>query len=966
LIKKHVVIFFFFVSLHLIGQQNYIQYTVKDGLPQMQCTKIIQDQKGYIWIGTKWGLSKYDGIAFKNYFINNGLADSSIIDVKEGENGNIWVLTSNGLSVIVNDQIKYFPAPEGLLFKDDNIVVKGENIWIIEGYYNQKVIKFHNGTYKEKFTASKGSLSGLSFDKQNDKIVFTEVNNLGSKTYSFKNNSLKAESQIKGRKLIFNYRNNLAIKSTSKEAIIYKLSQKDTIQLLKFDKRVDIIKRVNDSTILFSTTKFASKMPVHFLINNKLKESPNYFDQINDLLQDNEGNTWVASEAGLYKITPFYNYTKKDNMPSYVWSVQEDRSNNIWFASYNNDNLFYLNENSIKKYPKDFLKTRFYMGGLQTRNGNNYFTTSNGVVVYDGNSISDLDLPENEAVLSIFEDSANSKLYFGSYRGLYIKDKFGNYLQNKNFVKGKEELILKIVKNKKNELWFVTKKSFGKINQFGEITYKNEKINSGLSIHADERGNLWIGTKNGFYFYDYKNIIKIHHAELNKMIGSVIKADENHIVYGGLRGIGMLNLEEFYQTYENLKNSNPLKIDAENFVSYYSNSHGFLGEEVGQNGMFKDSKNRVWVPTNSNVVMFNPKDLKKDAKPPNVYITKMEFSSDNINWKEFNNDKLLYNTSNNVRINYIGISYSSSKETNYKHRLKGFSDEWMNITKDRNVTYTNLKPGNYTFELKAKKSNGNWTESAVKNSFEVKAAFWQTFWFQTICVILVIGVLYQINTFLYNQRKRKVALHERLNKLQIKAIQSQLYPHLLFNAASATGSVIYKENKERAYDFVVKLSQLMRRALVDNNKPYKSLQEELEFVKTYLELQKIRFYDRFDYLIDVDVSINMELKVPQMVIQTYVENAMKHGLEPLKKGGVLKIILKGNQKNITIIIEDNGVGIVAAKKNAKFGTQSGIKIMNEIYEIHNINSLPKISAKLIDLYKLKKEGTKVIIHLKLE
>lgn len=932
----------------------------------MQCTKIIQDHKGYIWIGTKWGLSKYDGILFKNYFINNGLTDSNIIDIKEGENGDIWALTSNGLSVIRNDEIKYFPAPKGLLFKDDNLVVNGENIWVIEGYYNQKIIKFHNGIFEEKYTAAKGNLAGLSFDKQKNKIVFTEVNNLGSKLYSFNNNTMSLESQITGSKLIFNYRNSLAIKSTNKETIIYKLSQKDTTQVLNFDKRVDIIKRVNDSTILFSTTKFASQMPVHILVNDKLFKKPNYFDQINDLLQDNEGNTWVASETGLYKITPFYNYTEKDNMPNYVWSVQEDRSNNIWFASFNNDNLFYLNEDKVKKYPKDFLTTRFYMGGLQMANGNNYFTTSNGVFVYDGNSISDLDLPENEAVLSIFEDSANSKLYFGSYKGLFIKDKFGNYLHNKNFIKGKEELILKIVKNKKNELWFITKKSFGTINQFGELTYKNEEINSGLSIYADERGNLWIGTKNGFYFYDYKNIINIHHAELNKMIGSVIKADNNHIVYGGLRGIGMLNLEEFYQTYEKLENTNSVKIDAENFVSYYSNSHGFLGEEVGQNGMFKDSKDRVWVPTNSNVVMFNPKDLKKDVNAPKVYITKMESSSDNINWTEFNVEKLLNNTSNNVRVNYVGISYSSSKETKYKYRLMGFSDKWMNVTKNRNVTFTNLNPGNYTFELKAKKSNGNWTVNAIKNSFEVKAAFWQTFWFQTICILLVIGFLYQIITFIYNQRKRKVALHERLNKLQIKAIQSQLYPHLLFNAASATGSVIYKENKERAYDFVVKLSQLMRRALVDNNKPYKSLQEELEFVKNYLELQKIRFYDRFDYLIDVDDSINMEIKIPQMVIQTYVENAIKHGLEPLKKGGLLKITFKGNQKNIIIIVEDNGVGVIAAKKNAKFGTQSGLKIMNEIYEIHNENSLPKISVKLIDLYKLKKEGTKVIIDLKLE
>ena len=931
----------------------------------MQCTKIIQDSKGYIWIGTKWGLSKYDGILFKNYFINNGLSDSNIIDIKEGQNDDIWVLTANGLSVIKNEQIEYFPAPKEVLFKDDNLIVNGKSAWIIEGYYNKKIFKFKDGEYIEKHSSVNGYFSGLSLDTLNNKIVFTEVINSGSKLYSFKDSSLKLEDKTNGGKFVFNYKNKLAIKSKSRETVLYNLRQKDTTQLLKIDKRIDIIKRVNDSTVIFSTSKFASKMPVHILVNNTLKKKPNYFDQINDLLQDNEGNIWVATEAGLYKITPFYNYTKKDNMPDYVWSVQEDKFNNIWFASFNNDNLFYLKEDKIKKHPKNFTTTRFYMGGLKAKNNKNYFTTSNGVVVYDGNKFSDFDLPDNEAVLSVFENSINSKLYFGSYKGLFVKDKLGNYFHNKNFVKGKEELVLKIAKNKKNELWFITKKSFGKINEFGEITFKSEKIKNGLSIYADDKGNLWIGTMNGFYFYDYKNVIKINHQELQQMIGSVIKADENHIVYGGLRGIGMLNLEKFYQAYEKLIASNPVKINAENFVSYYSSSHGFLGEEVGQNGMFKDSKNRVWIPTNSNVVMFNPKDLNKNVKAENIYITKIESSSDNINWTKFSSNKVSP-TFNNVRINYVSISYSSPEETKYKYRLKGLSDKWMSVTKNRNVTFTNLKPGNYTFELKAKKSNGNWSEKSIKNSFEIKAALWQKIWFQTLCIILSISILYLIIVFIYNQKKRKEALLERLNKLQIKAIQSQLYPHLLFNAASATGSVIYKEKKEKAYDFVVKLSQLMRRALVDNNKPYKSLQDELEFVKNYLELQKIRFYDRFDYQIIVDNNINMELKIPQMLIQTYVENAIKHGLEPLKKGGLLKITFEGNSNNIKIIVEDNGIGINAAKKNAKFGTQSGLKIMNEIYEIHNKNSFPKIRVDLLDLYKLKSKGTKVVIDLKAE
>lgn len=964
--KKYFTTFFILINLSLYSQVNYIQYSVKDGLPQMQCMKIMQDSKGYIWIGTKGGISKYNGIAFENFFIDDGLPDSQIIDIKEDKNGTIWILTQNGLSSFKDHQITHFPVQKNLLFKDDKIVIDNTGngtIWIIEGYYKKRLIKFREGTYQVKFTSEKGQLRGLSFDDQNKKLIFTELSSKGSKLYSYQHNTLQLEYQLKGNQFLLNYENKLAIKSKNKSTTIYKLTNNDTLKLFKFDQNIQIIKRLNDSTIVFSSSKFDTKMPVHILRNNRLLKTSNYFDQINDLLQDSEGNIWVATETGLFKIVPFYNYSENDSMPDYVWSIQEDKHNKIWFASYSSDHLYYLKNDSICKYPKTFSNGYFYVGGIQSKKGENYFTNRSGVTVYDGQTFSNLDLPEPEAVLSIFEDSLTSKLYFGTYKGLFIKDKYGAYQHNKGFVKGKDEVILKMVMNKKKAICFITKKMFGIINRSGDIIYKNELINDALSLHCDDRGNLWIGTMNDFYFYDYNKIIKIKHPELKRMIGSVIRADDNHIVYGGLRGIGMLDLKKFYKIFENINDTTTV-IDAEKFVTYYSNSHGFMGEEVGQDGMFKDSKNRIWVPTNTNVVMFRPEDLKSNLKAPNTYITKLESSQDNLNWTIFDSKAQLKYTNNNIKINYIGISHTAPKEVRYKYRLKGFSDQWVNATTSRNVTYTNLDPGKYSFELKAKNNNGIWTKEAKIKSFKIKSAIWQSIWFQIGCFVLLISIIYQFVTFFYHQRKRKSELSDRLRTLQMRAIQSQLYPHLLFNAASAAGSVIYKEDKDKAYDFVVKLSQLMRRALVDNQKTYKSIQEELDFVKNYLEIQKIRFSERFDYIISIDDTVNMELQVPQMILQTYVENAIKHGLEPLKRGGVLKIDIKDDLGNIKMIVADNGIGLMEAKKNMQKGTHSGLKIMNEIYKVHNENSATKISIQLIDLYEEKAIGTKVIIDLK--
>ncbi len=164
---------------------------------------------------------------------------------------------------------------------------------------------------------------------------------------------------------------------------------------------------------------------------------------------------------------------------------------------------------------------------------------------------------------------------------------------------------------------------------------------------------------------------------------------------------------------------------------------------------------------------------------------------------------------------------------------------------------------------------------------------------------------------------------------------------------------------------MVKISQLMRKALSDSQKLYRSIQEELDFVENYLEIQKIRFPERFIYKIIVAGNVDLTMKIPQMSIQTYVENSVKYGLEPLKKGGLLLINIVKKFGYLNIFIEDNGVGIETAEKQMIKGTGSGIKIMNEIYAIHNANNTNKIYFEINDLYKEGGKGTRVSIKIKL-
>ncbi len=958
------------MQLSIFAQQNYVHYTVKDGLPQMQCMSLFQDSKGFLWIATKGGVSKYNGINFKNYTQENGLPSNYVFNITEDSYGKIWVFTRHGVAVLEKNKFIYFPSKNKFTFESAAstfIIDKQNKIWFFESK-NQQLIRFFKGVYTTFFSAKENNLlkiNNLSYDKENNQIYFNGFLNASKTAYFSLDSKSLALKKHETPFVNINHKEKIAIRSKqiSKNKSIselYQFTKKDTIRLFQSITGFKNTKRFNDSTIVFTEGLTTQKMPLHYLVNGKLQENTKYYNQINDILQDNEKNTWIASEKGLYKLTPFSNYSEKDNMPDYVWAIQEDSKNKIWFSAYANNYLYYKEKNEIKKYSKKIEGAGLFLGALKTVNNTLIFSHRNGLVYFNGQDFNTKKLPKNAVSFSLFEDVETLQIYVGTNEGLLtIKD--DKQSLNKKFSRSKMGTILQMAKNKKGEIWYVTKDNFGKIAT--ESTIKNNQIIGATSLLFDTNDNLWIGAENGLFFYDYIKITRVEHPELTTMISSVIATDNTHFVYGGLRGIGILDINKFYKQYKN--SSKNTRLLTTSFVNYYTQSHGFLGEEIAQNGIFKDRKGAIWVPTNSNVVQFHPKDLKTNTQPPFTHITSFKSSSNHINWHflKDTNPQLKYNQKN-IRFDFIGISHTAPDMVTYKFRLKGYADLWRNETKERYVTFTNLPPGEYAFELLASNNNGVWNQKPVVKKFTIVAAFWQTSWFQFVSVLLFAYLLYVLIHYFYLRKRKKIELENELNRLQQQSIQSQLYPHLLFNAVSATGSVIYKENKEKAYDFVVKLSKFMRNALKDSQKLYKTIDEEMAFVESYLQIQKIRFSERFDYQITIDKNVDTLFKIPQMLIQTYVENAVKHGLEPLKKGGLLQISISEEKNRIQISIEDNGIGIEKAKKSTLKGTGSGLRIMNEIYKLHNMKGESTISYTLIDLYTLGKKGTRSVVEIK--
>lgn len=222
----------------------------------------------------------------------------------------------------------------------------------------------------------------------------------------------------------------------------------------------------------------------------------------------------------------------------------------------------------------------------------------------------------------------------------------------------------------------------------------------------------------------------------------------------------------------------------------------------------------------------------------------------------------------------------------------------------------------------------------------------------------------RINTL---QVVQKESLNRRLVTLQLRGIKSQLDPHFTFNTLNSIASLIYIEDRQTAYDYMIKFTELLRGMINDADRVYRSLGEELEFVTTYLDLEKLRFGEKFNYKIIIGEGVSQREQVPKLVLQTFAENATKHGIMSNAQGGLLKIMVNKEKDYLKLIIEDNGIGREAAAGHST-STGKGLKLTREFYDILNqINKKP-IRHFIIDLHNEAGDpsGTRVEVWVPVE
>ncbi len=984
-----------FCILNCFSQSyNFKNYSVGQGLPFVQVYAIYQDSKGNLWTGGYGGLSRFDGKTFTNYTPKNGLADHWVTSIAEDAQGNIWIGTISGLTRYDGKTFSTFTKSHGLAGDYINSLTrdKNGNLWIAttEGItiYDGKTfssIKKKNGLAADNVSliyADKNGNIWMNTASGVGKIVFTNKN---PQDRSFDNytimNSVYDSSITSitedGIGNIWFGTNSGAVKYdgvnfktyTSKNGLL-----DNSIQA--------VMKSENNNEIWIGTGKGLNKISENGVVESYRVSETQNGNKIGKLYKDTEGNLWLGTSNGLYRFRDpsFATYSDKDGLLNpFVFPIFRDHKKNLWVGTLENGFYKYDNREFKSFTEKDGLIGTEMYSGMEDKDGFILMGTNKGLSVYNGNGFKNFhgkkDGLRGDSVTAVIQDR-KGRIWLGGNKGgtIWNGSRFRTFdLQSDagNFD------VWYLFEDSKGSIWMGTylggifrynpKNDMGSTEKaIEDMTKKlNLKSKTYFSICEDRDGIIYMGSFDGLYIYNPSTEKVSTITEKNGLSCDLIyvmafdSAYEN-LYIGTNQGVNKFNATEFNRTGKII-------------LKQYGIEEGFSSLETNSNGVWRDMDGTFWFGTVNGLIHFNPYLVPHNSTEAKVSIK---------NIRIFYNDTVLSDNAelpyylNNISFEYIGICLTNPEKVRYKYMLQGLDKMWSPETQETSVHFPNLQPGKYVFKIMACNNEGVWSKEPVTFSFTITPPVWKTWWFRismSISLIILIGIFIRVRVDAIRKKEAEKLSHEiELANNELKALRAQMDPHFIFNSLTSIQSFIMAKDEESALRYLNKFAKLMRMILSNSEKSSITLREELDSLKLYLELERLRWDNKFDYFVEIDDSVEMDdHKIPTMLIQPYVENAVLHGVVPKTNGkGRIDIRLSQTDKHIICTILDNGIGRKRSQElrtdsNKSLHESMGMKITSERLEVLNKMHRSELSAKIMDLYDEKGEatGTKVEIFI---
>jgi len=916
-LKKTAFFCLLLIVSSLIHAQSvaFKNISTKDGLPQSDVFDAVQDDLGYIWFATQGGgIAKYDGKEFSIYNLNNGLL-SNFTNGLFIKNDSLFIATNKGLSILNKEKFSNYDSP-----KINAIHQLNGTIYLA----TQQGIYTFNKDYIAPIKINlKIDLSDIKRVDYFAAYYWIQTQNQLWKTRTLKNpkSILKVSKKEttfffkKHNNLRNQYKNNSVVKAT-KLIKVYRDKQQNSWLLTEGN---GIYKPIATNFHHYSNadTKSIGQITAIHAIDKDI-----WFSDANHLFKiDRLGVQNISTQNHLFKIT----------------SITTDNQNNLWIGS-KNKGIYIFRKQTDSLNMNDYTIERLY--------------TQNGL---PNNRIQQIHI-KKDSVWVVTKNAGIIKLEYDFTNG-FVK-KIRRFTKN-NGLKD-QTFTTSILQN--DTVWYATKNGALGFIKDNTVTHYSNVLKQNIPINSIvfNRKKLYLGTLGRGVWsansFQIKNLKPLNNAYLSSLnIYQILFDENNNLWVGSEKGLDKLAI----------KNSNILK------STHYNANDGFIGIESSLNTALKAFDTNLWFGTKNGITKYTPSNNSPVKKKPTVNFENIEVdyqSIDSLNNAIISNSIQLKPRQNNLSFTYKTVDLTHPNRIEYQWRLNEDVGNW---TTTNSINFPNLKSGEYTFTITSR--NTFKLESNPKTFyFYIDKPIYQKWWFIASSIglfvfILIISIASYIERINKKNKEKveKLTLENHLINLEQKALQLQMNPHFIFNVLNGIKALGNSGNIEELNATVSQFATLLRAILNNSREEEISLSQEINTLKNYIELEQKMSSNAFQYAFNTNTN-NIDLEeilIPPMLIQPFIENAIKHGFKGKSETGQITIDFSVKNDYLHCAIIDNGIGYTHSKKTTKNHKSLALKVTQE-----RIKNISKYSS--FDISELQEAtqitGTKVAFKIPLK
>ncbi len=929
-------------------------YTIEDGLPQSQVYDMLQDEKGYLWLGTRGGgLASFDGTAFEVWNENDGVL-SNYISALHDQNDTLFVGSKGGLSLKVKNNFTNFESPEIYQFYPTAkglYLATARGLYVYSSQYKLQKVSVHAEIDTRAINAIlyDGSYYWLATNKNLWKL--SELHDEASQIHKIETNNFTAVLQHKDKILAATFDDGIFVIDTKNTKDNFLIPEPIRINSMAIHHTNELwVATDNDGITVIETDDYTEIKRLN--TSNGLA-----VQHIRKSIDDRQSNLWIAtSGGGFYKYfqNNFKHYDRRKGLKGNRIYAVEATANGVWFSS-SEAGLSKIDSSGIQHIRSEQKYSGVKIRTIAGDTDGNIWAGSDDrgilfretkmvdslVVEVDGNFQIHIDTVAKQVTQNHIIDASKGfpsdwirKIvvtddaiwaatywsgivkfnYFSDTDSLVIRKTFGKR-------EGITDLLIKdLVKDADGRLWYAT--------QSGHLGYiENDKViavetplkeQTTIATVLLNNGTIFLGTLGkGIWYADTSNLKNFKQLKGAKRLSStnmyqLIFDNRGYLWAGTERGVDKIELNQVQEIID---------------VYHFGRNDGFLGIETCLNAVDKDANGNLWFGAIYGLTQYIPGDDTKITTKPTVYFTDVEEaykSIDSLVLKAWtNSEKVLQLTPTQTQLSFSFRTVDLNHPNEIEYRSKLDDTDWSPWSTENKQNFAGLAYGAHAFSVQSR--NHRWQESdPIKFRFFIDSPLYKKAWFQWTFIGLVLLLLITWSLFYIRRIKAKnKAVQERLKMqnhlltLEQKALRLQMNPHFIFNVLNGIKAMA-STKPEKMNSTINSFALLLRETLHNSRKETISLEQEIKTLRHYIEVEKLMAPKAFTYTIEEETTPSAdEILIPPMLIQPFVENAIRHGILKGDRAGVLQIHFYTSKMYLYCTIVDNGMGIFKSQSEKR-------------------------------------------------